>query len=84
MKKPSKIEPMKWRKQRPLRDIEHDGALSEVRCCMSKSILILRDMVERLTYEDYMHLEINVDQILEGLDELVVIHRRYRELQKCK
>lgn len=84
MTKQVKIEPRKWRKLRPLRDIEREGALSEVRCVMSKSILSLKEMVEKLPYEDFMHLEINVDQILEGLDEVVVVHRRYRELQKLK
>ena len=84
MTKQSKIEPRKWRKLRPLRDIEHEGALSEVRCVMYKSILILKEMVEKLPYEDFMHLESNVDQILEGLDEVIEVHRRYRELQKLK
>lgn len=84
MTKQSKIEPRKWRKLRPLKDIEHSGALQEIGSTLSKSIFALREMVDKLSYEDFMHLEINVDQILEGLDEVVKVHRRYRELQKLK
>lgn len=84
MGKADKIEPMKWVKVRSLKQIEHDGALTEIKAELSKTVWSLRDMIEKLPHSNYTNLALNVAQVEKGLKELVEIHRRYVELREVK